>query len=187
MYISRQELAAFDVLSSAAKCRSILTLVRALVEVDKEILGELGPAYLGGNIPDLYESHVRYKFQDAVDDWQDIVRCLRTGAASCNSLSAWRCAELQLAGENATPYIQSQTVRKPNGEVLDIFHVIVQRGEGVGQEWEDPSRTLGMPASDPSMSGARVIPSAGSVLVGDAGAIFVPGVPDGVGAPSWGD
>jgi len=187
MYISRQELAAFDVLSSAAKCRSILTLVRALVEVDKEILAELGPAWLGGAVPELYLACVRYKFQDAVDDWQDIVRCLRTGAASCNSLSAWRCAELQTDGEMATPYIQSQTVRKRDGQVLDIFHVIVHRGDYAPVEWEDPSRTLGMPATDPSMAGARVIPSAGSVLVGDAGAILVPGVPDGVGAPSWGD
>lgn len=176
MYLSRSRLASFDVLSSGAKCRSILNLVRALVEVDKEIISEY-------HVPVLYESHVRYKFQDAVDDWQDIVDCLRTGLASCNSLCAWRCAELQLDGEQATPYIQSQTVQKPNGQVIDLFHVLVERPNGV---IEDPSRTLGMPPSDPAMVGARVLAAVSGTIVGDAG-VIVTGVPDHVGAPAWGD
>lgn len=180
MYLSRSELAAFDFLSDAAKCRIILTWVRALVETNKIILAEF-------HAPTLYDSGVRYAFQGAVDDWQDIARCLATRAASCNSLTAWRCAGLQMAGEQATPYIQNQTVVKPNGEKLDVFHVIVQRELADPHHWEDPSRTLGMPSSDPSMAGARVISSAGGVMVGDAGAFVGMGFPEDVDAPSWGD
>ena len=174
MYLSRSELAAFDLLSSAAKCRCILTLVRAFVEIDREIISEY-------EVPVLYESGVRYEFQKAVDDWKDIARCLATMRGSCNSLTAWRVAELQLDGEiGAAPYIQSQTIAKPDGSILDLFHVIVQREDG---SFEDPSRTLGMPPSDPSMVGARVISSASGAIVGDAGAIFT-GQLDSVGSPS---
>lgn len=183
MYLSRSELAAFDHLSDPAKCRVILTWVRAMVRTNLEILSEF-------HVPTLYDSGVRYAFQGAVDDWQDIARCLATRAASCNSLSAWRCAELQMEGEHATPYIQNQAVLKPDGSRLDVFHVIVRREFPPGHplEWEDPSRTLGMPMSDPAMAGARLIstgPSAG--MVGDAGAFVGLGIPDDVDAPSWGD
>lgn len=182
MYSSREDLAGFDRMPSAAKCRAILNKVRALVDWDREILQTLGA-------PPLWSSGVRYKFQGALDDWQDIVRCLQTRHASCNSLTAWRCAELQLDGElGATPYIQSQTVQKPDGSVLDLFHVIVQRQDfaGTPYEFEDPSRTLGMPASDPSMVGARVISAVSGAVVGDAGVILT-GALDTVGAPCWGD
>lgn len=138
MYISRSELAAFDHLSEGGKCRIILEWVLALTKTNIIILSEM-------HVPELYESGVVYKFQGRDDDWQDIARCLVTRAASCNSLAAWRCAELQMAGENATPYIQTQSARKRDGSPLDVFHVIVHRGDGAPVEWEDPSRTLGMP------------------------------------------
>jgi hypothetical protein len=183
MYLSRSELAAFDLLSDAAKCQVILTWVRALVVTNRFILREF-------HAPNLFDSGVRYKFQGATDDWQDIARCLATREASCNSLSAWRCAELQEAGEDATPYIQSQTVMKPDGSRLDVFHVIVHRGEGAPIEWEDPSRTLGMPASDPNMAGAQPVSTGRgltSAMVGDAGAFPGMGVGEDVDSPSWGD
>ena len=183
MYASRSELAAFDLLSNAAKCRAILTLVRAFVEIDREIIAER-------QVPNLYESGVRYEFQKAVDDWKDLVQCLRTGRGSCNSLTAWRCAELQMDGElDAVPYVQSQTIAKPNGEVVDLFHILCERQsfpEGHPHRFECPSRTLGMPASDPSMAGARVIASAGGAVVGDAGVVFTGGL-DQVGSVCWGD
>jgi hypothetical protein len=135
VYIARDELAAFDYLSDAAKCRIILAKVRALVVNDLEILREVP------GIPPLYESGVVYRFQPATDDWQDILRALETGAASCNSLAAWRCAELRADGENATPYIRSASTLNPDGTRADLFHVIVRRPT----TWEDPSVTLGMP------------------------------------------
>lgn len=184
MYSSRSDLAAFDRMSSAAKSRCILNLVRALCEWDREIIAEL-------TVPELYHSGVAYAFQGPLDDWKDIAQCLHTGKASCNSLTAWRCAELQMDGEpDAFPYIQSQTIQKPDGSILDLFHVLVQRQSfaGTDQEFEDPSRTLGMPRSDPSMVGARVLSSASGAIVGDAGVIWSPGGGlDSVGSACWGD
>jgi len=140
MYVARDELAAFDVLSQEAKSRIILAKVRSLIVNDREILRELG-----SKIPPLYESGVVYRFQPATDDWQDILRALQTGGASCNSLTAWRCAELQLCGENAQPFIRSRSTRRPNGALFDIFHVILKRPYPPPYDWEDPSVTLGMP------------------------------------------
>jgi hypothetical protein len=139
VYVARDELAAFDVLSQPAKCRIILAKVRSLIVNDLEILRELR------DVPCLYESGVRYRYQPAIDDWQDILRALQTGGASCNSLTAWRCAELQLCGEAAQPIIRSRSVRKPDGSLYDIFHVILLRPQPSPYDWEDPSVTLGMP------------------------------------------
>ena len=139
MYIARDELAAFDHLSNIAKCRIILAKVRALVVNDMEILREMP------GIPPLYTSGVVYRYQPAVDDWQDILRALMTRGASCNSLAAWRCAELQHEGENAVPYIRSRSTVGANGQNFDIFHVIVRRPLPSPYDWEDPSVQLGMP------------------------------------------
>lgn len=130
MYLSTSELASFDVLSPGAKCKIILTWVRALVATNRIYLSEM-------SAPPLYESGVLYKFQGKTDDWQDIPRALATGLASCNTLGAWRVAELNASGCAATPYIQSE-----NLPGFDMFHVIVRWPDGT---FEDPSRALGMP------------------------------------------
>lgn len=146
MYASRSELAAFDHLSDAAKCRIILELVRVYTLIDRLIIRELG-------IPPLYECGVAYEFQPASGDaWKDIIGCLVSGRGSCNSLAAWRCAELQEDGEDARPYIQTQTLVRPDGSTMDVFHVLVHRPPGAPVEWEDPSRTLGMPPAMPNSS-----------------------------------
>jgi hypothetical protein len=140
VYRAWTELAGFGLLSDASKCRVILQSVRHLIFVDRLLLAEL-------QLPLLYDAPVQYEFQSSVDDWKDIVTCLQTGAGSCNSLAAWRCAELNHYGEPATPRIQTQSVVRPDGSMLDVFHVIVRRGDGV--TFEDPSRTLGMPSVMP--------------------------------------
>jgi len=185
MYSSVHDLSGFEHLSPAAKCKAILTEVRAYVEIDKLLLSEL-------RLPLLYESGVRYEFQGDVDRWKDAYGCLMTGKGSCNSLAAWRTAELQLYGEDASPYVQHQRVQRPDGSVMDLFHVIVRRGSALPddhpQAWDDPSRGLGMPANDPSMQGARVVSAAGPIVtVGDAGAFVGAGFGEDVGAPCWGD
>jgi len=138
MYLSRSELAGFDVLPDEDKCRAILETVRLFIFYDKLEIARLG-------LPPLYTAGIRYRFQAEIDDWQDAYRMQQTKAASCNSLAAYRCAELQLAGEKATPYVCTQTVTNPDGSRLDVFHVIVRRPYPAPYDWEDPSLTLGMP------------------------------------------
>jgi hypothetical protein len=139
LYLSTSEIAGFDVLPAGDKCQIILALVRAYVAIDIVELARLRP-------PPVYECAVRYGFQPSVDKWLDVQRALETGEASCNSLAAWRVAELLLDGEQATPYIRTQTQHKPEGGLLDVFHVIVRRPLPAPYDWEDPSLTLGMPA-----------------------------------------
>jgi hypothetical protein len=140
VYLSTTELAGFDVLGDAEKCRCILETVRLFIFYNRIEIAQL-------KLPPLYESGIVYRFQGAVDDWQDAWRMLHTKAASCNSLAAYRCAELQLDGEDARPYVCTQTVRNRDGSQLDVFHVIVKRPRPPPYDWEDPSITLGMPAA----------------------------------------
>jgi len=134
------ELAGFDVLPDADKCRLILETVRLFIFYNRIEIARL-------KLPPLYQSGIVYRFQGDVDDWQDACRMQITKAASCNSLAAYRCAELNLDGEDATPYVCTQTVTNPDGSKLDVFHVIVKRPRPPPYDWEDPSITLGMPAS----------------------------------------
>jgi hypothetical protein len=140
MYASRWEMAGFDMLPEGAKCRIVLEMVRALVLIDMGELAMLTP-------PPLYESGIVYAFQAAEDDWQDVARLMNTGAGSCNSLAAWRCAELQLQGFDARPFVRTQMGQpQKDGTTMDVFHVIVRIYDDEGNyETEDPSAQLGMP------------------------------------------
>lgn len=135
----------FDLLPESAKCRIVLEMVRALVLIDKGEMQILRP-------PPLYETGIRYAFQQAEDDWRDCYRMLATKGGSCNSLAAWRCAELQRMGLDARPFVRTQMGRyQRDGSTLDVFHVIVRIvNEDGSYDWEDPSLLLGMP--DPNAS-----------------------------------
>jgi hypothetical protein len=139
MYVPRFELAGFDVLSDAQKCACVLALVKGLVEVNRI-------AWRAASVPPppLYESGVRYQCQGEQDDWKDLVRCLDTGTGSCNSLVAWRVAELLENGMEAGPYIHTEVLMTPDGP-FDQFHVVCWVGER--DQLEDPSAVLGMPSS----------------------------------------
>lgn len=150
MYSPRFELAGFDVLDSKDKCPLILALVRGLISINlKEIQvcrAEKNP------IPPMYdewrEGNIVYFPQGKQDDWKDCTRVLLSGGGSCNSLSAWRVAELTDAGVSCGPWIQTQIQRRKKGGLLHVFHVIVWIGDhprsGGHTTWECPSRTLGM-------------------------------------------
>jgi len=138
VYLARTELAGFDTLPDEDKCRAILETVRLFIFVNKLEIARF-------KLPPLYASGIVYRFQGESDDWQDACRMLQTMAASCNSLAAYRVAELQLDGEAARPWIRTQTTRRPDGSILDVFHVIVKRPLPPPHDWEDPSITLGMP------------------------------------------
>lgn len=93
--------------------------------------------------PGIYESGVRY-LRDAENGtqsspdselWLTIPDAVSFGGADCKVLAAWRAAELQEAGEDASPMLVSP---RPGGHV---WHVVVMRGDG---SVEDPSKILGM-------------------------------------------
>jgi hypothetical protein len=146
MYVPRWELAGFDVLKAEDKCPLILAMVRALIEIDRREIRSINKgAELYGSDPvdPLYQSGVRYFPQKEQDDWKDTIQVLASGGGSCNSLSAWRVAELLEAGKSAGPYIQTQIQRHRRG-LVHVFHVIVWTGDPNHPTFECPSRTLGM-------------------------------------------
>ncbi len=143
MYQSVWKMQGFDYLPESAKCKIVLEMVRALVLIDVGEMKMLNP-------PPLYESGIRYAFQGAEDDWQDVASMMNTKGASCNSLAAFRCAELRLQGYDARPFVKTQMGQtQSDGSTIDVFHVIVRvvNADGNGNDvWEDPSIRLGMPA-----------------------------------------
>jgi hypothetical protein len=140
-YVNTWELAGFDLLRPEDKCPLILAMVRCLVDMALIELPLLG-------LPPLYQSGVRYAFQPrACDKWKDAAEVWESGEGSCNSLVAYRVAELLLQGVEAGPYVQEQVYE----DGAHDFHVILWRDSPVlpGRRWECPSRRLGMPAVAP--------------------------------------
>lgn len=139
MYTPRFELHGFDVLAAPARCRIILELARALVVVNQIEWRKIRPK-------PLYESGIQYAFQGRQDDWKDLAQVIATGCGSCNSLAAWRAAELIEGGQDAGPYIRTDYQETSSGP-LEVFHVIVWMDyhDGQGRKYEDPSALLGMP------------------------------------------
>jgi hypothetical protein len=146
VYVPRWELKGFDHLEDRVKCRLILTMVRALIDVNLYELPLL-------RLPGLYDSGVEYEWQDPnQDQWKDCAQVMTTGGGSCNSLVAWRVAELRLRGESCGPFIQTDRQQTSRGP-LEVFHCILWRGTPYAdlsrRQWECPSRFLGMPAIAP--------------------------------------
>lgn len=132
-------LASFDELAPRAKCKLVLGLVRALVDINIEYL-QAHP-----ETPALYHSGVIYRPQQWVDGqqtpgldhWWDIPSVLQHGEGSCEDLAAWRVAELRLAGHaNVRPFVHSKDV----SDSFTLYHVVVMTPHGE----EDPSKLLGM-------------------------------------------
>lgn len=111
--------------------RAITWLMFGLIEVNREWL----ETYPG--TPELYTSGVLYKLELSTENWQDIPTTLLRGFGDCEDLAMWRCAELQLEGINAMPYITWR--QTPQGNT--IYHALVRHPSGL---IEDPSRALGM-------------------------------------------
>ena len=158
MYTSTWMMGGFDALDDTAKSRIVFEMVSALIIIDMcEIrrIPQLSPK-TNPQAPTLYDlfdmGRVKYAFQKPQDDWKDVVTVLQTGCGSCNSLAAFRCAELQLRGVDARPYVDAQMDNpQMDGTLLDVFHVSVQIFDEEGNptnEFEDPSIELGMPDPD---------------------------------------
>lgn len=84
--------------------------------------------------PRLYASGVVYAPEvGAAEDWLSVLQALRAGRADCEDLTAWRVAELRMAGVHARP----QVIR--TGPSMLHARVLLPDGSV-----EDPSRRLGM-------------------------------------------
>lgn len=89
--------------------------------------------------PPLYESGVVYREEksDKHELFLDIGEVIRQGHADCEDLSAWRIAELRLAGAYAIPHV----IYYPTKSAIPWgFHIQVATATGI----EDPSVILGM-------------------------------------------
>jgi hypothetical protein len=78
----------------------------------------------------------------ALNLWQNLPRVMRQGFGHCVGLSAWRCAELAVRGENAKVEVTIFHETRPGVGLVQEFHVTVRRANGTR---EDPARLLGMP------------------------------------------
>jgi hypothetical protein len=141
MYIPRWELLGFDVLVESNQRELILAMVSALVEINRK---EIRAAKVNGMpLPPLFQSGVVYAPQGRQDDWKDAMMVLASGCGSCNSLTAWRVAELLENGTPAWPAVQAQVQNLSRGTTM-VFHVIDAMLAPSGYVWECASRTLGM-------------------------------------------
>lgn len=88
-----------------------------------------------GRFPPLYESGIRYRREpDGRERWLTAPEMLAVGFADCEDISAWRAAELRLAG------VPAKAVAIRTGKRR--FHGIVLLPD---KTFEDPSVRLGMP------------------------------------------
>jgi len=107
--------------------RACSYLLEALILMDMDILRR------EKWIPPLYRSRVRYQAEPPGQERFDHpLICMERGWGDCDDLVGWRCAELRLAGEHATPRILW-----PEG--TRRYHAQLRRADGT---IEDPSRTL---------------------------------------------
>lgn len=85
-------------------------------------------------LPPLYSAGVRYRREPPGQEvWQLPSQTAERGFGDCEDLSAWRVAELRLAGEAA------KIVFRKSGR--NLWHALVRRANG---DLEDPSAKLGM-------------------------------------------
>ncbi len=113
--------------------RALQTLVDALVLVNVDFLEHPEPGKPAP--PSLYASGLRYQPEPpARRDWFDIRRAIKEGHGGCETIAAWRAAELQRQGIAARPVFEWRTA----GD-FSTYHVFVRWPDG---QIEDPSRRL---------------------------------------------
>lgn len=88
--------------------------------------------------PLLYKSKVIYQIEPPGQEmFADIPTTLEQGWGDCDDLASYRCAELQIRGINARPYLKW----RESGPKKNVYHAVVRWPDG---RIEDPSLALGM-------------------------------------------
>lgn len=147
------------VLDIRGNARSWLILLESLVEINVAILED------EPDFPALYGSGVRYR-REVEERWVDCAGVLRDLVEDCDSLSAWRAAELRVRGWRAllpgqpgyreAKRLRLQSIdaqvflRRPKNDSL--YHALVVYRVGRELYEDDPSARLGMLGSiDPNV------------------------------------
>lgn len=128
-----------------------LELLEALVRINEAIL-EKEPEF-----PALYGSGVRYQ-REVEERWLDCVGVVRDGIEDCDSLAAWRAAEMRVRGWRAllrdqpgykearragiTSLHAQVILRRPRND--NLYHALVVYRVGQKLYEDDPSARLGM-------------------------------------------
>lgn len=103
----------------------------------------------GTPIPGLYVSGCKYIPEPENQEfWEDIIETIKLGGTDCESLAAWRVAELRDAGIAARPAWRHRRVQSTETQKeYSMYHIVVavpsKTAKG-GYEIEDPSAKLGM-------------------------------------------
>lgn len=88
--------------------------------------------------PFLYQTKVIYQIEPPGQEvFADIPTVIEQGWGDCDDLCSWRCAELQVAGIMAKPYLKW----RDTGPKQNVYHAVVRWPDG---RIEDPSLALGM-------------------------------------------
>ena len=88
--------------------------------------------------PSLYNAEVCYS---RTVEWEPIPAIQLREHGDCKSLAAWRVAEYRLRGIPAKPVFRY----RPRKDGFFDYHILIQLNNG---QWEDPSKVLGMTATE---------------------------------------
>lgn len=84
----------------------------------------------------IYSSRVVYRLEPVgVEEFADALFCTQRGWGDCDDLAAWRVAELQEMGINATLHFDA----RPRGHSSWLVHCIVRLPDG---RLEDPTKLV---------------------------------------------
>jgi hypothetical protein len=145
MYLLTTELDSFDTLPVPSRVIILRRYLDALASADIEYLKN------HPNTPSIYEWAPQYKIKprpfvpginEQADIWQDIPSVLRRCSGDCKDFSAYRLAELFMAGYKPLGFhIKVQQLAD-----LIVYHIQVEGYDKKGRFFrEDPSKLLGMP------------------------------------------
>lgn len=133
-----------DYLSWRYSTNVLKWLLEALVNCNRDYI-----KLMGGNVPPLYETGVRYT-RENTEDWAGIKVCWARKYGDCEDLASWRVAELREQGEPARPYLRfkrggaDKKVWQYHIQVLRYKPSDASKAIWVPSSIEDPSLILGM-------------------------------------------
>lgn len=135
-----------DLQDASTRVVAFRSILESIVVVNKAYLRQ------NASTPRLYRSGVVYRDEPlGYESFVDIPHVLRAGWGDCAHLCAWRVAELQLRGLQASIDVCSQRSMRVRGVETPVYHIRVRLPDG---RIEDPSQYLtpGYPLRVPESS-----------------------------------